>query len=86
RLLFEARGPNGGRTLTGHSGAMRRLEKEIEAVAHTDLTVLITGETGTGKELVAQAVHARSRRAGRPLITLNCAALPEHLVESELFG
>ena len=86
RLLAEAQGPNGPRTLAGHSAAMRRLHDEIDAVAGTDLTVLITGETGTGKELAAQAIHARSRRAARPLITLNCAALPEHLVESELFG
>ena len=86
RLLFETQGPNGGRTLVGHSAAMRHVEKEIDTVAGTDLTVLITGETGTGKELVAQAIHACSRRAARPLITLNCAALPEHLVESELFG
>ena len=86
RLLVEAQGPNGPRTLAGHSAAMRRLHDEIGAVAGTDLTVLVTGETGTGKELVAQAIHAGSRRAARPLITLNCAALPEHLVESELFG
>ncbi|MGB5235004.1 MAG: nitric oxide reductase transcriptional regulator NorR [Candidatus Macondimonas sp.] len=86
RLLFETQGPSGGRTLVGHSAAMRHVEQEIDTVADTDLTVLITGETGTGKELVAQAIHARSRRAARPLITLNCAALPEHLVESELFG
>ncbi len=74
------------RELTGHSEAMRRLQAEIATVAGTDLTVLITGETGTGKELVAQAIHAGSPRADQPLITLNCAALPENLVESELFG
>ncbi|WP_372696396.1 nitric oxide reductase transcriptional regulator NorR [Immundisolibacter sp.] len=74
------------RELTGHSAVMRRLQAEIDTVAGTDLTVLITGETGTGKELVAQALHARSQRAEQPLITLNCAALPENLVESELFG
>jgi anaerobic nitric oxide reductase transcription regulator len=60
--------------------------KEIEVVAGSDLTVLITGETGVGKELVANAIHALSSRAIKPLISLNCAALPDTLVESELFG
>ncbi|MDT3719597.1 nitric oxide reductase transcriptional regulator NorR [Pseudomonas oryzihabitans] len=74
------------RELIGQSPASQRLRQEIETVAASDLTVLITGETGVGKELVAEAVHARSRRQQRPLISLNCAALPEALVESELFG
>ncbi|MBH3329078.1 nitric oxide reductase transcriptional regulator NorR [Pseudomonas oryzihabitans] len=74
------------RELIGQSPASLRLRQEIETVAASDLTVLITGETGVGKELVAEAVHARSLRQQRPLISLNCAALPEALVESELFG
>ena len=74
------------RELIGQSPASLRLRREIETVAASDLTVLITGETGVGKELVAEAVHARSLRQQRPLISLNCAALPEALVESELFG
>jgi anaerobic nitric oxide reductase transcription regulator len=72
--------------LIGRSAPTRALLKEIETVANSDLTVLITGETGTGKELVARAVHYGSHRNGRPLISVNCAALPESLVESELFG
>lgn len=74
------------RRLTGLSPAFRRLVDDIGTVAHSDLTVLIRGETGTGKELVAQAIHAASARADRPLIAVNCAALPELLLESELFG
>lgn len=74
------------RTLLGHSAAFKQLVKEIDLVGASELTVLITGETGVGKELVAQALHARSDRADRPLVSLNCAALPETLVESELFG
>ena len=74
------------RQLQGQSPAMRALRREIELVAGSDLTVLITGETGVGKELVAQAIHAQSSRADRPLVSLNCAALPDTLVESELFG
>lgn len=77
---------DGQQELIGRSRAMQQLQKEIEMVAHSDLAVLITGETGVGKELVARGVHARSNRARAPLIYLNCAALPENLVESELFG
>ena len=65
---------------------MRQLQKDIALVAPSELNVLITGETGVGKELVAQAVHAQSRHADRPLVSVNCAALPDTLVESELFG
>lgn len=74
------------RELIGQSAAFKLLVKEIALVGPSELTVLITGETGVGKELVAQALHARSGRADRPLISLNCAALPDTLVESELFG
>ena len=72
--------------MIGQSKAHKRLVEEIKLVGGSDLTVLITGETGVGKELVAQAIHAASSRADKPLISLNCAALPETLVESELFG
>ncbi|MDM0019358.1 nitric oxide reductase transcriptional regulator NorR [Variovorax saccharolyticus] len=74
------------RELIGRSAAMRRLLADIELVAGSELSVLIQGETGVGKELVAEAIHAGSPRAARPMISLNCAALPETLVESELFG
>jgi anaerobic nitric oxide reductase transcription regulator len=72
--------------LIGRSRAMARLAREIEVLAPRPTTVLITGETGTGKELVARALHEGSPRAARPLVVVNCAALPAHLVESELFG
>lgn len=75
-----------GRELIGQSKAHKRLLEEINLVGGSELTVLITGETGVGKELVAQALHRASHRADKPLISLNCAALPETLVESELFG
>ncbi len=81
-----APGGDSSRPLIGQSPAMRALQKDIALVAASDLNVLITGETGTGKELVAQAVHAQSARAGRALVSINCAALPDNLVESELFG
>ncbi len=70
----------------GQSPVMRQLLAEIELVAPSELTVLVTGETGVGKELVARQLHALSARGDKPLVSLNCAALPEHLVESELFG
>lgn len=85
RRLAEERDRAVGRLL-GTGAAMQRLRREIDLVAGSDLAVLITGETGTGKELVAQAVHAASARAGEPLVSINCAALPEHLVESQIFG
>jgi len=72
--------------IVGRSAELRQTLRSIELVAPTETTVLILGETGTGKELVARALHANSRRAERPLIKVNCAAIPEGLVESELFG
>jgi len=72
--------------IIGASTAIKAVFKSVEKVARTDSTVLITGETGTGKELVANAVHARSSRRGSALIKVNCAALPAGLIESELFG
>jgi len=70
----------------GNSPAFKRLEEDIKTVAKSDLTVLINGETGTGKELVAQNLHLASSRAGEAMVAVNCAALPEALIESELFG
>lgn len=72
--------------MIGHSPAMARLRHEIDVVASSELNVLILGETGVGKELIAKAVHGGSQRAKAPLVYLNCAALPESVAESELFG
>ena len=72
--------------IVGRSDAIRRVLRKIEQVAPTDATVLVTGETGTGKELVARAIHRESPRIDRPLVKVNCAALPPTLIESELFG
>ena len=72
--------------IIGASYEMQMVYNRIAQVAPTDATVLITGETGTGKELIADAVHRYSRRADKPFIRVNCAALPENLIESELFG
>lgn len=72
--------------MIGLSPSMRQLKQEIGIVANSDLNVLITGETGVGKELVAQAIHQKSSRAAKPMVYLNCAALPENVAESELFG
>lgn len=72
--------------IVGQSPALRRVLEDVARVAPTDVTVLITGETGTGKELVARALHSRSSRAHRPLIKLSCGALSAGVVESELFG
>ena len=72
--------------LVGLSGAMRLVEEDIASAARSDAKVLLTGETGVGKELVAHAIHQRSIRANGPMITVNCAGLPDSLLESELFG
>ncbi|MFB4414300.1 sigma-54 factor interaction domain-containing protein, partial [Pantoea sp. ANP04] len=72
--------------IVGTSAAMQQVFKVIGQVAASDVTVMITGESGTGKELVAKAVHANSKRASRPFVTVNCAAISETLLESELFG
>jgi Nif-specific regulatory protein len=72
--------------LVGESHALRKVETFIARVAGEDVTVLVRGESGTGKELVARAIHQNSRRAERPFVAINCAAIPETLLESELFG
>ena len=77
---------NGFDGIVGSSDALREVLDQVRTVAPTDSTVLIGGETGTGKELIAQAIHANSQRRTRPLVKLNCAAIPLGLLESELFG
>ena len=76
----------GLQSLIGNSPEMFQLKKLVERIADTDSTVLIRGESGTGKELVVKAIHQLSSRAGKPFVTINCATLPEALLESELFG
>jgi formate hydrogenlyase transcriptional activator len=72
--------------IVGSSPALQRVLGQVAKVAKTDSTVLIQGETGTGKELIARAIHRRSSRATRAFIRVNCAAIPQSLIASELFG
>ena len=72
--------------MIGHCDIMLKLKKQISRVAPLDTTILIGGESGTGKELVAQAIHGQSQRADREMLSVNCAAIPESLIEAELFG
>ena len=81
-----ARGGSGTDEIIGASLALHRVLRDVDVVAPTDSTVLIQGETGTGKELIARAIHDRSARRARPFVKLNCAAIPPGLLESELFG
>ena len=85
-LREELRAQHQDGTLIGESHALKQVLRDVSQVAETDTTVLLMGETGTGKELVARAVHEASARRERPLVTVNCAAIPATLIESELFG
>ncbi len=86
RLQQELQGRHKFDSVVGQSAALSEVLHIVERVADTDSTVLITGESGTGKEVIARALHFNSRRAERPFVTVNCGAIPEELLESELFG
>ncbi|HEY6004943.1 MAG TPA: sigma-54 dependent transcriptional regulator [Anaeromyxobacter sp.] len=78
--------PGRAEPVRGQTPAMERLRERVEAAAQSDVPVLLTGETGTGKDLCARTIHEKSRRAAKPFVVVNCAAIPETLLESELFG
>lgn len=77
---------DGSGEILGHSPQMQEIFELLPVLAHTDASVLVTGETGTGKDMIAEAIHKTSKRSGHPFIKINCGALPESLLESELFG
>jgi transcriptional regulator with GAF, ATPase, and Fis domain len=85
-LQEEIRVERGFEEIVGHSTALRAVLRKVKQVAPVETTVLLTGETGTGKELIARAIHALSPRKDRPMIKVNCGAIPQGMVESELFG
>ncbi|QDO97204.1 PAS domain S-box protein [Ferrovibrio terrae] len=85
-LQEEIRAESNHRGIIGTSAAIQSVLRQVELVAPTDATVLVTGESGTGKELIARAIHEASKRLDRPLIRVNCAAIPRELFESEFFG
>ena len=84
--IQNASGGTGEQSLIGESAPMAQMRKAIDKVAHRDSTVLLQGESGTGKELVARELHRLSARAPGPFVAINCGAIPENLIESELFG
>ncbi len=86
KLKRELKGRYDLKNIIGHSRPMEELYEQVAQAAPSDTTVLIRGESGTGKELIAHALHYNSRRAGKPFVKVSCAALPESLIESELFG
>ncbi len=86
QLRALVRAPDAGVGIAAHSPAMAEVMRQVDLLGDSDTTVLLTGESGTGKGLVAKALHLRSRRAEQPFVAMNCAAVPDALVESELFG
>jgi two-component system NtrC family response regulator len=86
RALAQRLGSDPQDEILGTSGEIQEVFAAIRKVARADVPVLITGESGTGKELVARAIHRRSRVSAGPFVPINCAAIPESLLESELFG